>query len=41
MHLLPSALARGNVNRDLFSGIYVCTYVEICACVDLRVVAIF
>ena len=27
--LLPSALARGNINRDLFSGyMYVCTYVR-------------
>ena len=27
--LLPSALARGNINRDLFSGyMYVCTYVS-------------
>ena len=26
--LLPSALARGNINRNLFSGyMYVCTYV--------------
>ena len=28
-HSLPSALARGNINRDLFSGyMYVCTYVR-------------
>ena len=35
--LLPSALARCNINRDLFSGyMYVCTYVRMYVCTYVR-----